>query len=207
MKSKIVSIFSSIGALISGCFGGACGVACLAGGCCGSYALFGFIGISGSGLAFMQKLTPVFLILTIVSLGYAFYVAYKPKPKPCCTNTNGTPDQAPCCSKPAKKSFLKSKSFLWITTVICLVMWTYPYIFKSSSKSASCCDVDSRKKTEICCNSNNQSVNCCPSTPNNLNPQGVLQPPADNTGKNCCSEIPNNLKAKTNSAFKVCCPE
>jgi len=141
MKEKIVSVFSSIGALIWGCFGGSCGIACLAGGCCGGTALLGLFGLSSSTLGIMEKLTPVFLGLTILSLGYAFYQAYKPKPAACCTDKNNLLSNN-CCDDQKKTSFFKSKSFLWIITIVCAIMWIYPLMFQSSAKnadSAACC--------------------------------------------------------------------
>ena len=135
MKAKIVSILSSVGALIWGFIGGSCGIACLAGGCCGGTAvLFGFLSVSSSSLIFLNKLTPVFLALTVVSLGYAFYKAYKPKPVSCCPENNSSLS-SDCCEKEKKQSFLKSKKFLWITTIICVIMWLYPYVFKNEIKT------------------------------------------------------------------------
>ena len=141
MKEKFVSIFSSIGALFWGCIGGSCGLACLAGGCCGGTALLGFLSLSSSTLNIFAKLTPAFLILTILSLGYAFYKAYKPKPVLCCSENNKT-DSENCCSKDKKPSFFKSKTFLWITALMCAVMWIYPLIFNNKTKSpvsSTCC--------------------------------------------------------------------
>ncbi len=63
IKSKFIALFSSIGALL-GSSVGACGVVCAASGCCGSYALFGLIGLSSSSMKFFEKLTPFFLVLT-----------------------------------------------------------------------------------------------------------------------------------------------
>ena len=135
MKAKIVSILSSIGALIMGFIGGSCGVACLAGGCCGgTTVLLGFLSVSSSSLRFLEKLTPVFLTLTILSLGYGFYKAYKPVPASCCAENNSSLS-IECCEKEKKQSFLKSKTFLWITTIICVIMWLYPYVFKNEIKT------------------------------------------------------------------------
>lgn len=98
IKTKLFAIFSSIGALIMGCFGDACGITCLAGGCGGGIALFGLIGISGATLSFLEKLKPIFLVITVLSLSYAFYKAYKPKPVACCI-TGKTTNELACCSK------------------------------------------------------------------------------------------------------------
>lgn len=141
MKDKIISVFSSIGALVWGCFGGSCGIACIAGGCCGGTALLGFLSFSSSTMRIFEKLTPVFLGLTILSLGYAFYQAYKPKPIACCANNDNTGSNN-CCNDVKKPSFFKSKSFLWIITLVCAIMWLYPLIFQSITKgqdSTQCC--------------------------------------------------------------------
>lgn len=143
MKAKIVSVLSSVGALIWGCIGGSCGIACLAGGCCGGTALLGFLSLSSSSLRFLEKLTPVFLTLTIVSLGYAFYKAYKPIPASCCSEKNSSLS-SDCCEK--EKAFLKSKPFLWITTIICAIMWIYPYVFTNGIKN---------QTNTACCSSSN----------------------------------------------------
>lgn len=134
IKSRFLALFSSIGALFGSC-GGACGVACAASGCCGSYALFGFIGISSSSLKFFEKLTPVFLALTIFSLAYAFYKAYKPKEANCCDSGNSNSD---CCNSPKKTIFFQSKSFLWAITIMSAIMWTYPYVSKINNSNSNC---------------------------------------------------------------------
>ena len=140
MKSKIISILSSIGALIMGCFGGACGVACISGGCCGGAALFGLIGLSGSTLQYFEKLTPVFLVLTIVSLSYAFYKAYKPIPVNCCNKNNNDSFSKLLYKKRSTKIFFNSKSFLWATTILCVIMWLYPYTSKFHINTAPDCN-------------------------------------------------------------------
>jgi len=150
MKTKLISIFSSIGAFIAGCFG-SCGIACFAGGCCGGTALFGLIGLSSSSLKILQTLTPFFLILTISTLGYAFYKTYKPKRVNCCDDNN-------CCSKETKKkSFFNSKTFLWITTIICAIMWLYPYFIKFENK---------KQENVKCCSQNSSCDSTCDSSKN-----------------------------------------
>lgn len=155
MKAKIISVLSSIGALIWGCLGGSCGLACVAGGCCGGYAVFGFLGLSSSTLTILGKLTPVFLALTVLSLAYAFYVAYKPKPAECCSESSNSTSGS-CCTEKKKPSFFKSKTFLWITTVMCLIMWVYPLVFSNNTNNLD---------AALCCPSaNDTTVACCPTT-------------------------------------------
>lgn len=129
-RSRFVAILSSLGASIAGSCGGACGVACLAGGCCGGTVLFGLIGLSGSTLSFFEKLTPVFLVLTIASLSYGFYKAYAPKKSTCCAPAE-TESTTSCCEKKTRTPFLQSKAFLWGTTILCALMWLYPVVLGS----------------------------------------------------------------------------
>lgn len=162
VKDKMISVVSSLGALIWGFIGGACGIACLATGCCGGTVLLGFLSLSGSTLGILSKLTPVFLALTVLSLGYSFYQAYKPKAADCCA-TSGKEDS--CCNqsgRPLKKdSFFKSKGFLWIVTLVCIGMWTYTLAFNTppvqQSSSACCPAVDSSHMI-----TGDTIVPCCP---------------------------------------------
>lgn len=138
-KSRIASLLSSTGAFLGAC-GGICGSACLTGACCGTAAvpLLGFLGLSGSAYLYFEKLKPVFLAATIVSLAYAFYKAYKPVP----AVTSGTDccAPAPCCA-PAKETFISSKAFLWGITVLCAAMWLYPYIAAAIRTWGNSCSV------------------------------------------------------------------
>jgi len=165
MKTKLISIFSSFGALLLGCFGGSCGVVCLASGCCGSTALLGFLGLSGSTMGFLSELTPVFLGLTVVSLAWGFYVAYKPQKASCCEQTPSDQEtNSSCCTPKKKRSFYQSKEFMWITTIICIVMWTFPYVFSDKNASQQCCPTQDSSKVSSCCPPQNDSVktSCCP---------------------------------------------
>jgi len=154
MKEKIVSIFSSLGALIAGCFG-SCGVACLATGCCGSYALLGFIGLSGSTIKFLGALTPIFLIITVISLAYGFHKAYAVKKAPCCVPAEKSEtSSSACCQEEKPKTFFQSKTFLWVVTILCVVMWAYPYVFKNNANAANgapCCPATTDSTQTPCC--------------------------------------------------------
>ena len=159
IKSRISAFFSSIGALFIGCCGGggACLGACVGTGCCGSFALFGLIGISSSTLIFLEELKPIFLALTIFSLSYAFYKAYKPKTSNCCSDENGN-SNSNCCEDEKKSTFMQSKSFLWATTILCVIMWTYPYVSKTEDKQDCCTSVQEQViegvEPESCCPEN-----------------------------------------------------
>jgi hypothetical protein len=173
MKSKIISVFSSISAFVVSCFGGVCGPACFLSGCCGGTFILGFLGLSSTSIQFLNKLTPIFLAFTVLSLGYAFYIAYKPKQKNCCETNDESKN---CCTKEENVSFFKSKTFLWLITLICIIMWTYPLINnkQSTDKPASCCPVNTDSIAKSCCPSANDTIkainsgdiknnNCCSS--------------------------------------------
>jgi len=80
-------------------------------------------GLSGlaSTFSFLEPLRPYLIAFTAIILGYAFYSAYKPKKK----------DEIECACDDdkvdTKKSFINSKSFLWIIAVIAVVLITFPY--------------------------------------------------------------------------------
>lgn len=90
--------------------------------CCITPVLAVLGGLSGiaSTFSFLEPLRPYFIAFTIIILGYAFYNAYKPKKK----------DEIECACDDevdTKKSFINSKSFLWIVAVIAVVLITFPY--------------------------------------------------------------------------------
>lgn len=161
MKEKVVSVFSSLGALISGCFG-SCGVACFATGCCGGTALLGFIGLSGSTLKIFEKLTPFFLVITVLALAFGFYKAYSPKKAECCPpKGEDNKDKSACCEKQKPVSFFQSKAFLWAVTVLCVIMWTYPLIVRQqagSAKEPPCCPAVTDSFKSSCCPPANDST-------------------------------------------------
>lgn len=163
LKSRFLALFSSLGSLLGSC-GGACGVACAASGCCGSFALFGLIGISSSSMKFLEKLTPFFLVLTIFSLSYAFYKAYKPKEANCCDSGNNN-SGSDCCNTPKKSKFFQSKSFLWAITIMSFIIWTYPYFSPLSGDNNSC---NSTIETvgNISSGDNSSVKECCSQTSN-----------------------------------------
>jgi len=161
IKSRFLALFSSIGSLLGSC-GGACGVACAASGCCGSYALFGFIGLSSSSMKFFEKLTPFFLVLTIFSLAYAFYKAYKPKEANCCDSVNNN-SGSDCCNTPKKTNFFQSKSFLWAITIMSAIMWTYPYFSKLNDNKNSC-NSNIETVDSFSTDDNSSKKECCPQT-------------------------------------------
>lgn len=91
--------------------------------CCITPVLAVLGGLSGiaSTFSFLEPLRPYFIAFTTIILGYAFYNAYKPKKK----------DEIECaCDEDkvdTKKSFINSKSFLWIIAVIAVVLITFYY--------------------------------------------------------------------------------
>lgn len=150
ITSNIIAMLSSIGALLIGC-GATCGSVC-------ALPLLSFIGVSGatlSELSWLDKLQPYLMGLTILSLGYGFYQAYRPVKEQNC-------DAAACACPPTKRNFFKSKSFLWTATIFCLFLWTSP-LFLSTNKStcnpnscenlnASCGTISSQQDSSTPCN-------------------------------------------------------
>ncbi len=74
-------------------------------------------GIAGAASSFswLTPLRPYLIGATILSLGFAFYQAYKPVET----------DSCGCVAK--EKSFLQSKTFLWTITVVSGLLLTFPY--------------------------------------------------------------------------------
>ncbi len=89
-------------------------------------AVLGGLGGIASTFSFLLPLRPYLIGFTVIILGYAFYLAYKPK-------KGGDVDCA--CEEeesPAKKNFLNSKTFLWVVTGVSILLFTFPsysYIF------------------------------------------------------------------------------
>jgi hypothetical protein len=88
-----------------------CGSAC-AGACAPS--LLGVLGLSGSGavLSWVGWLRPVFILVSAVSLGLAFYRAYRRSPPP----SSGGP-----------RRFVQSRRFVWMMTAVTLCLFALPY--------------------------------------------------------------------------------
>lgn len=121
-KAKIISLCTSAGAMLGAC-AGICGSACVTGSCgCFSVPLLGFLGLSTSMFRVLEGLRPAFMVLTVLSLVYAFLQAYRPKPA-----VSSCADCAPDCCGTEKKPFLQSRTFLWCVTVVCAALWLYPY--------------------------------------------------------------------------------
>ena len=80
--------------------------------------ILGGIGGAASSFSWAATLRPYIIGVTAVVLGYSFYLAYKPQPK-----TDA------CCDacEPEKKSFMRSKSFLWIITIVSALLISFPY--------------------------------------------------------------------------------
>lgn len=77
-------------------------------------ALFGTAGSALSMFSWITPLRPYLLAATAIVLAIAFYQAYKPKPK----------DDCGC---PEKKSGMQSKTFLWIVTLVSIILSALPY--------------------------------------------------------------------------------
>ncbi len=75
-------------------------------------------GLSGgvSAFAWVEPLRPYLIGLSVLALGIAFYLAYRPSKTDECD-----------CELKDKRSFLNSKGFLWAVTVISVLLFSFPY--------------------------------------------------------------------------------
>lgn len=106
-KKKI----TSIGGAISAVFASVC--------CVGPVVLAG-LGISAGGIGFVKgfgKFHTLFMILTFVLLGSAFYFTYRERCKPVDQTTG-------CC--PAENK--KNRIILWIATVVAILFLVLPFL-------------------------------------------------------------------------------
>ncbi len=91
-------------------------------------AVLGGLGGVASSFSFLEPLRPYLIGLTVIVLGFAFYKAYKPQSK----------EEIECaCEEDEKKSFLNSKTFLWVVTGVSILMFSFPsysHIFFSGNK-------------------------------------------------------------------------
>jgi len=91
--------------------------------CCITPVLAILGGLSGiaSTFSFLEPLRPYFIAFTVIILGNAFYNSYKPKKK----------DEIECACEDeeikTKKSFINSRTFLWIVALVAVVLITFPY--------------------------------------------------------------------------------
>tara|TARA_R110001592_G_scaffold45430_2_gene145168 strand:- start:7309 stop:8055 length:747 start_codon:yes stop_codon:yes gene_type:complete len=88
--------------------------------CWGPLLLTGIAGVSGSSVYFswLIVLKPYLLTIAFLSLGFAFYQVYKPKKEESCCSGN---------CKTEKKSFFKSKLYVWIVAAFVISMTLISY--------------------------------------------------------------------------------
>ncbi len=88
-------------------------------------AVLGGLGGIASTFSFLEPLRPYLIGLTVIVLGYAFYSAYKPK------KVNDIDCACEDETSNKKVSFINSKQFLWIVTVVIALLITFPYYSKA----------------------------------------------------------------------------
>jgi mercuric ion transport protein len=91
--------------------------------------LLAIVGSAGGAVAVFSwaaPLRPYLLGATVLVLGFAFYQAYKPQQKDACG-----------CADEGKKSWLQSKTFLWVITVVSVLLSSFPYYAKYLQPKAS----------------------------------------------------------------------
>ncbi|HKV40171.1 MAG TPA: mercuric transporter MerT family protein [Blastocatellia bacterium] len=109
LRTSVASGFSLISAMLS----------FLPLSCCVFPAAFSVLG--ASGLAFAAALAPYrpyFIGMTVVSLGVAFYLTYRPSQRQCAPGTA-------CANSKARKFQIAG---LWIVTLLTVILMTFPYI-------------------------------------------------------------------------------
>ena len=87
-------------------------------GCCVFPVALSFLGASGLAFAsFLMPYRPYFIVLTLISLGTAFYFTYRPA-KTC------SPDDA--CAMPTDRRV--QVIVFWLVTTFVLIMLVFPYL-------------------------------------------------------------------------------
>ncbi len=167
MKSPLVNlgtgIISSIGAAFVTCCT-TCGVAC----CVPPVlSILGLSSYAASYVSFVEPLKPYLIGLTIFSLGYAFYKAYR-KPEPAVSCCNADQPAADCCKPSAENkvnTFIRSKTFLWLITFFCAAIYVWPYMVSTNSSSSAPEQIQSGGDTTGtslggCCSTNPDDSSC-----------------------------------------------
>jgi len=100
------------------------------------------LGISGawvSSLTVLQPYRPIFIIVTLLFLGYAFYRVYrKPKEEDC--------EPGSYCANP--KSDRINKIALWTVTLLVIGLLVFPYLVPMTSQASTATPVTTPVKTE-----------------------------------------------------------
>lgn len=143
MKKSLKMLLPATGGLFT---------AILASTCCLSplLSIAGFLGVTVSQLVWLSSAKPYLVTISLASIGYSLVKAYK-KPSP--------DGMASCCTIPQDKnkddrSFLQSKTFLWVMAIFTLITLIAPsianaapanppkeeqYTYKVEKLTQSCC--------------------------------------------------------------------
>lgn len=119
---------------------GAVGAAFAASACCIGPLLVLFLGTGGalaSGFSSLAKFRPLFVVITILSLGWAYYkLVYKPKKVSC--------EPGSQCENPATRK--GHKILFWSIAVLSVILLAFPYILPMKNTSGAA--VETHQKTE-----------------------------------------------------------
>ncbi len=79
-------------------------------------AILAGLGGIASAVSWLDPFRPYLFGFSMLALGYAFYEAYKPKKEIDCN-----------CEANEKRSFIRSKAFLWVIAILNITLFTFPY--------------------------------------------------------------------------------
>lgn len=146
--------------------------------CCGMPILAGVLaalGIGASQLSFFAEYKGLFIAFAILSLIYGFYQAYFKKGKSCCVSSD--------TKEKAKKKSVLPKVFLWIGTIITLLV-----LFMETPENAAseCCPSQVLNSCDSECNIENSG--CCSSSSESQQTSGeCCSTQQKEIQENCCS--------------------
>lgn len=148
--------------------------------CCGMPILAGVLatlGIGASQLSFFAEYKGLFIAFAIVSLIYGFYQAYFKKGKSCCASSD--------TKEKAKKNSVLPKVFLWIGTIITLLVLFMETPENAGPETSKCCP--SQVSNPCGSGSNTENSACCPSSSESQQPsEGCCSTQQEKVQESCC---------------------